>query len=180
MPLMQDCPLGHSHGTGPSATMVFEDSDRPPPALRRHFTYRLNVLSRLNDLMSQELYLKGCGLSLPETRCVAAIGSFPESLTVNDVSFETNLDKAQVSRTVKTLVDRGLMSKRPSPVDGRCVQLTLTPPGQTCYTKVMVLIAQRNLDLMQCLSEQEQELLVDMFDRMLERARQQLATSRLA
>ena len=55
--------------------MVFEDSDRPPPALRRHFTYRLNVLSRLNDLMSQELYLKGCGLSLPETRCVRLLST---------------------------------------------------------------------------------------------------------
>jgi len=155
-------------------------SHRIAPTLQRQMTYRLNVLSKLNDMLSQELYLQGTGLSLPEARCLAAVGSVPGDLTVNEVAFETNLDKAQVSRTVKTLVDRGLMSKRPSPVDGRCVQLTLTPPGQTCYTKVMALIAQRNLDLMQCLSEQEQELLVDMFDRMLERARQQLATSRLA
>ncbi len=155
-------------------------SHRIAPTLQRQMTYRLNVLSKLNDMLSQELYLQGTGLSLPEARCLAAVGSVPGDLTVNEVAFETNLDKAQVSRTVKTLVDRGLMSKRPSPVDGRCVQLTLTPPGQTCHAKVMALIAQRNLDLMECLSEQEQALLVDMFDRMLERARQQLATSRLA
>lgn len=158
--------------------MVFEDSDRPPPALRRHFTYRLNVLSRLNDLMSQELYLKGCGLSLPETRCVAAIGSFPESLTVNDVSFETNLDKAQVSRSVKSLVERGLVSRRPSPIDGRAVLLSLSAAGHSVWQQVMQLIEQRNYDLMECLSEDERTLLLDMCDRMLEQAKLQYQASR--
>ena len=143
-------------------------------------TYRLNVLSKLNDMLSQELYLQGTGLSLPEARCLAAVGSVPGDLTVNEVAFETNLDKAQVSRTVKLLVERGLMDKRPSAEDGRCVRLQLTPQGRASWEKVMTLIRQRNLDLMECLSEQEQALLVDMFDRMLERARQQLATSRLA
>lgn len=142
-------------------------------------TYRLNVLSKLNDMLSQELYLQGTGLSLPEARCLAAVGSVPGELTVNEVAFETNLDKAQVSRTVKLLVDRGLMSKRPSAEDGRCVQLTLTPQGRSCSAKVMALIEQRNLDLLRCLNEQEQDQLAGMLDRMLEQARQQLATSRL-
>jgi DNA-binding MarR family transcriptional regulator len=158
--------------------MVFEKNDRPPPALRRHFTYRLNVLSRLNDLMSQELYLKGCGLSLPETRCIAAIGSFPQSLTVNEVSFETNLDKAQVSRSVKTLVERGLVSRRSCPIDGRAVLLSLSPAGQSIWQQVMRLIEQRNHDLMQCLSEEEATLLLDMCDRMLEQAKLQYRASR--
>ena len=142
-------------------------------------TYRLNVLSKLNDMLSQELYLQGSGLSLPEARCLAAVGSVPGDLTVNEVAFEANLDKAQVSRTAQLLVERGLMSKRPSPVDGRCVQLALTPQGRACWEKVMTLIAQRNQDLLRCLNAQEQDLLADMFERMLERARDQLETSRL-
>ncbi len=159
--------------------MASETSNRTPPALRRHFTYRLNVLSRLNDLMSQELYQSGCGLSLPESRCLAAIGSSPGHLTVNEVAFETNLDKAQVSRTVKTLVDRGLVSKRPCPVDGRAVLLTVTTDGQQRWEQVMPLIDQRNQDLLHCLSEQEKALLLDMFDRLLNRARKQFETARL-
>ncbi|MEN9904072.1 MAG: hypothetical protein RLZZ555_637 [Pseudomonadota bacterium] len=158
--------------------MIFEDSDRPPPALRRHFTYRLNVLSRLNDLMSQELYLRGCGLSLPETRCMAAIGSFPKSLTINDVSFETNLDKAQVSRSVKSLVERGLVSRRPCPIDGRATLLSLSATGQSVWEQVMLLIEQRNQDLLGCLSESERDLLLDMCDCMLEQAKLQYQASR--
>ena len=152
---------------------------RAQPALRRHFTYRLNTLSKLNDMMSQELYLAGSGLSLPEARCLAAIGSQPGQLTVMQLSFEANLDKAQVSRTTKLLVERGLVSKLPSPEDGRCVQLTLTALGRQCWERVMPLIQQRNQELLQCLSEAEQTTLLDMFDRMLEQARQQVRSDRL-
>jgi len=142
-------------------------------------TYRLNVLSKLNDMLSQELYLGASGLSLPEARCIAAVGSVSGEPTVNEVAFETNLDKAQVSRTVKLLVNRGLMDKRPSSEDGRCVRLKLTPQGRASWEKVMTLIRQRNLDLLQCLSELEQAQLADMLERMLQRARQQLSSSRL-
>jgi DNA-binding MarR family transcriptional regulator len=151
---------------------------RAQPALRRHFTYRLNTLSKLNDMMSQELYQAGSGLSLPEARCLAAIGSQPGQLTVMQLSFEANLDKAQVSRTTKLLVERGLVSKLPCPEDGRCVQLTLTAEGRRCCEQVMPLIQQRNQELLQCLNETEQTALLDMFDRMLEQARQQIRAVR--
>ncbi len=149
------------------------------PVLRRHFTYRLNTLSKLNDMMSQELYQAGSGLSLPEARCLAAIGSQPGQVTVMQLAFEANLDKAQVSRTTKLLVERGLVSKIPSPEDGRCVQLTLTALGRQCWEQVMPLIQQRNQDLLRCLSESEQASLLYMFDRMLEQARQQVRSDRL-
>lgn len=158
--------------------MANETGSRTQPALRRHFTYRLNVLSKLNDMMSQELYLAGSGLSLPEARCLAAIGSQPGQLTVMQLAFEANLDKAQVSRTTKLLVERGLVSKLPCPEDGRCVQLTLTAQGRRCCEQVMPLIQQRNQALLQCLSESEQASLLEMFDRMLEQARQQIRSDR--
>ncbi len=151
---------------------------RNAPTLQRQMTYRLNVLSKINDMLSQELYLQGTGLSLPQARCLAAVGSVTGELTVNEVAFEANLDKAQVSRTAQDLVERGLMSKRPSPVDGRCVQLALTPQGRACWQQVMALIEQRNIELLHCLSAQEQDQLADMLERMLGRARQQLASSR--
>ncbi len=158
--------------------MTSDTGARAQPALRRHFTYRLNVLSKLNDMMSQDLYQAGSGLSLPEARCIAAIGSQPGQLTVMQLAFETNLDKAQVSRTTKLLVERGLVSKLPCPEDGRCVQLTLTAEGRRCCEQVMPLIQQRNQELLQCLSEAEQTALLDMFDRMLEQARQQIRAVR--
>jgi len=139
------------------------------PRLERYFTYRLNTLSKLNDMASQELYLAGGGLSLPETRCLAAVGSFPE-LTVNQLAFESNLDKGQASRAAQSLVDRGLLTKQASPVDGRSVILSLTRQGKPLWEKVMALIDQRNAELLSCLTDAEQQQLQDLFDRMLAHA----------
>lgn len=142
------------------------------PRLERYFTYRLNTLSKLNDMASQELYLAGGGLSLPETRCLAAVGSFPE-LTVNQLAFESNLDKGQASRAAQSLVDRGLLTKQASPVDGRSVILSLTPQGKPLWEKVMALIGQRNAELLSCLNKSEQQQLQTYFERMLAHAARQ-------
>ena len=51
---------------------------------------------------------------------------------------------------------------------------TLTAQGRRSCGQVMPLIQLRNQELLQCLSEAEQTALLDMFDRMLEQARQQI------
>ena len=147
---------------------------RTEPVLKRYFTYRLNNLSKLNDLASQAMYRAACGLSLAETRCLAAVGSFPQ-ITVTRLAFETNLDKTQASRTAHALVARGLMErskviKMGDKVDARSVGLSLTAAGKTLFHKVMAAIERRNQELMQCLNECEQALLLEFFDRMLQQA----------
>jgi DNA-binding MarR family transcriptional regulator len=139
------------------------------PSLERYFTYRLNTLSRLNDVASQDLYLSEGGLSLPETRCLAAVGSFPE-LTVNQLSFEANLDKGQASRAAQSLCERGLLTKTLSTEDRRSVRLALTPEGRVLWKKVMALIDQRNRVMLECLTKEQQQQLLQMFDAMLAHA----------
>lgn len=142
----------------------------PTPALERYFTYRLNTLAKLNDMASQALYSTGSGLSLSEARTLACIGSFPH-LTVNRLAFEANLDKGQASRAAQSLVDKGLVHKVDSPLDGRSVFLALTPKGKPLWRKLLDLMEQRNAQLTECLSEQEHAQLLDMFERMLTHAK---------
>lgn len=142
------------------------------PVLRRYFTYRLNTLSKLNNLASQAMYRAACGLSLAETRCLAAVGSFPQ-ITVTRLALETNLDKTQASRTAYALVARGFMQRSKvvraaDKVDARSVGLSLTVAGKALFGKVMAAIERRNQDLMKCLDEREQALLLEFFDRMLQ------------
>lgn len=143
------------------------------PVLRRYFTYRLNTLSKLNDMASQAAYLRGTGLSLSEARCLSSIGSFPH-LTVNQLAFEANLDKGHASRAAQALADKGLVVKNTRERDARSVSLTLTAGGKALWRKLMPLIEQRNLELLQCLSDEQQATLLDLFDRILaqEQARQ--------
>jgi DNA-binding MarR family transcriptional regulator len=140
-----------------------------PPKLERYFTYRLNTLSKLNDLASHSLYLTQGGLSLSESRALASIGSFPQ-ITVNQLAFEANLDKGQASRAAQSLVDKGLVIKTHNLVDGRSVILALTTKGKPVWRKLMALMEQRNQALMRCLSPEEQTQLIGMFERMLKQA----------
>ncbi|WP_310566482.1 MarR family transcriptional regulator [Hydrogenophaga sp.] len=142
------------------------------PALARYFTYRLNTLTKLNDLASQALYLQEGGLALSESRALASIGSFPR-LTVNQLAFEANLDKGQASRAAQALVDKGLVQKVASAHDGRSVFLELTADGLPVWQRLMRLVEQRNAAVTGCLSAAEQEQLLALFERMLAHAKAQ-------
>jgi DNA-binding MarR family transcriptional regulator len=139
-------------------------------SLERYLTYKLHMLNKLSDRASHDAYLAGCGLPLGEARCMAAVGSFTQ-LTVNELAFEANLDKAQASRAAQALVERGLLRKQPNAQDARCVILSLTPAGQPVWEQVMRLIEQRNQDIFGELSPAERALLSELFDRLILKAR---------
>ncbi len=146
--------------------------DRAPDGLERKLTYRMHLLHKLTDQESQRQYPLVTGLSLSDGRCLSAIGSF-EPLSVNALAQMANLNKAQASRAAQALVEQGLVNKAGSTADGRGVQLTLTPAGRKTWKRLMALIDQRNDEIFGCLSVKEQQLLGDMFDRLIEKARQQ-------
>ncbi len=132
--------------------------------LQRFLTYRLHALSRVSDRESSAAYAADCGLSLSDGRCLAAIGSF-EPLSVRDLALRANQDKAQASRSAKSLVALGLVTKAGSESDGRDVILSLTPAGRTSYRAVMKTIAKRNDQIFGSLSAREREVLGELLDR---------------
>ncbi len=138
--------------------------------LDRFLTYRLHLVNKLTDKYSIEAYAQEFGLPVGEARCLAAIGSFAP-LSVIELAAKANLNKAQASRAAQALVDRGLVRKAASPVDGRGVVLTITPAGQALWSGVMQLIERRNEEIFGCLSETQQQQLGRMLDRLIAHAR---------
>jgi len=138
-------------------------------SLERYLSYKLHMLNKLSDRASHEAYLAGCGLPLGEARCLAAVGAFKQ-LTVNELAFEANLDKAQASRAAQALVERGLLDKQPNPQDARCVLLSLTAAGQPMWQRMMQLIEERNHALFGDLSQAERAWLSELLDRLIVKA----------
>lgn len=138
--------------------------------LDRTLTYRLHLLHKLTDLVSQRAYLNGTGLSMSDGRCLTAVGSFAP-LSVMDLAQKANLTKGQASRAAQSLVDQALVRKVASPTDGRGVVLTLTPKGRVAWRRAMQVVAQRNEDIFGVLSAAEKAQLSDWFDRLIVRAR---------
>ncbi|HET8748184.1 MAG TPA: MarR family transcriptional regulator [Ramlibacter sp.] len=147
---------------------------RPATAVRsvlgRSLTYRLHLLHKITDLVSQQSYVDAVGLSLSDGRCLATIGSFGP-LSVNELAEHSNLNKSQGSRAAQFLVEQGLVEKVCHPEDGRGVLLSLTPEGRKVWLRTIRMVEERNAQIFGCLSAQEQAVLSDMFDRLIEHNR---------
>ena len=144
-----------------------------PHALRGTVTYRLHTLAKLTDRVSQALYAAEARLPLGEARCLTSIGSF-RPLSVNDLAARANLTKGQASRAAQSLVDQGLVRKQASADDGRGVVLTLTAQGERRWRQTMALVAQRNDEIVACLSVAERAQFDRLLDRLLVQAREML------
>lgn len=143
---------------------------KPPVELDRTVTHRLHALHKLTDRVSQTAYLEGAGMSLSEGRCLAAVGAF-SPLSVTELGWRSNLDKAQASRAAQSLVDQGLVVKKASAADGRGVVLHLSAKGEAAWKRVMSVVEKRNSEILACLSAAQRQCFDRALDRLLEHAR---------
>ena len=134
--------------------------------LHRMFTYRLHMLSKLTDALSQQSYIEETALSLSDGRCLMTIGQF-ELLSVKDLAQLSNLNKSQASRAAQALVSQGLVSKVESVADGRGVVLTLTPEGRERCDRTDALVLRRNREIFGCLDQTELHQLSVFLDRLI-------------
>ncbi len=121
---------------------------RPPPApkappqpaapatIRDLLSYRIHRLANALSRGAALRYRQEFGVSLMEWRILALLGGFAP-LTLRDLARESGLDKAQASRAVKALVERGLVEREHGPTDGREVALRLSPEGSRVQDGLM-------------------------------------------
>ncbi|MBO0763425.1 MAG: MarR family transcriptional regulator [Hyphomicrobiaceae bacterium] len=89
----------------------------------RFYTRRIGVL---------EESLLGSGLTLSQSRLIFELGRRAE-WTAGAMSAELRLDQGYVSRLLAGLEKRKLISRRPSPADGRQSVVSLTARGRECF-----------------------------------------------
>lgn len=68
-----------------------------------------------------------------------------------------NLDKSYVSRTIKRLVDKGILEKTPSATNSRSINIALTEEGQEVFTDINQKSNNLIKDILAELSPAEQE-----------------------
>lgn len=126
--------------------------------LEQFLTYRMHVLNKLSDRGIGERYQTKLGITLPEARVIASVGSFGP-FSIMDLAKHANLDKSQASRAAEALTQRGLVGRAPSAEDGRAVVISLTPEGRALFRKVMPIARKWNADLFSCLDEKQAQAL---------------------
>ena len=139
-----------------------------PLAITELLSYRLSRTARALSRSAALRYRREFGVSLGEWRTLALLGAqAPE--TVNRLARLAGLDKAQMSRVVSKLADRGLVSRTLGP--GRTTELSLTPDGETVYRGLIAAANERNDAFLACLEPAESEALASALTKLTALAR---------
>ncbi|SIT45878.1 Transcriptional regulator, MarR family [Paraburkholderia ribeironis] len=141
--------------------------DSAKAGLEQFLTYRLHVLNKLSERGVSERFRARLGVSLPEARVIASVGSFGP-FSIMDLARHANLDKSQASRAAEAMIRQGLVQRQPSAEDGRVVLISLTPDGRALYRKVMPIARKWNDDMFDCLDEQEKAAFGHALDKIIE------------
>jgi DNA-binding MarR family transcriptional regulator len=127
-------------------------------------------LSRTSSAMSRSAalrYRREFDVSLGEWRAIALIAADP-TLTLNRLARRAGLDKAQMSRVVSRLTERGLVNRTAG--SGRSSQLALTEAGTGVYRGLITAANERDEEFLEVLSADEAATLRRALDKLADLA----------
>lgn len=88
------------------------------------------------------------------------------SCTANDVSMQLQVDKAQIARVVKELIEQEWIVRAPHPTDGRSRVLQLTSSGKALIKKVHKIEGEVFQVMTQCVSAEEAAVFMNVVKKM--------------
>lgn len=119
---------------------------------------------RLSDLLMRigKITFEGrFGIKLTELRILIILGAF-QSISVNEISRRTHIDKAWISRSLRGLLRRKLIKKTAHPADSRASSLTLTKKGEALLREIAPVAEEYQRQLLQGQRRGEVERVLDL------------------
>lgn len=107
-------------------------------------------------------------LSETEWRIMAQVGEFAP-LSLNGLAELLLLDRGQLSRTVKGMVERGLLSRERRP-GGPEIEIDLTKEGRELHSRMVERAVERDRELVEGIPEEDLNTLRRVVDAMIARA----------
>lgn len=126
-------------------------------------SYRLSRISSALSRSAALRYRREFDVSLGEWRAIALIGADP-TLTLNRLARRAGLDKAQMSRVVARLTERGLVNRTAG--SGRTSLLALTEAGTEVYRGLIAAANERDAQFLAALHPEEVAVLLRGLDRL--------------
>ena len=96
-------------------------------------------------------------MTLADSGCIA----------LNDLTKRVARDKSQMTRVIRSLETKGLVSREASPEDGRVTLVSLTPEGDKVVEELMQTVADVIGDILEPISQSEVQTLKELLARAL-------------
>lgn len=119
---------------------------------------------RLADLLlriGKITFEGGFGVKLTELRILIILGAF-HSISVNEISRRTHIDKAWISRSLRGLLRRKLIKKTAHPADSRASSLSLTKKGEDLLRQIAPVAEEYQRQLLRGQRRSDVELVLDL------------------
>ena len=107
-------------------------------------SYQISRLAGALTRSATQTYRERFDVSIGEWRVIALLGEHPGT-TLNRLARRAALDKAQISRVVSKLLERGLVQRESGP--RRSSVLSLTKEGETLYLGLITAANERDVIL---------------------------------
>jgi len=125
-----------------------------PAGIQDMLDYQLYLLYRDCGYVIERLCKVEFGASRRRWRILATL-SAAEGITVSDLSKRAELDIAQTSRAIGTLVRQGYLKRLANPKNARYSEVILTEKGRNLYHSMFARLCQVNMALLRDLSEDQ-------------------------
>lgn len=132
-------PRSDSHQQQPATGRIHPPIGKLTDAL----SFRIARLAAVNDRAGSAHFREAHGLRLSEWR-VLGLTQELQPVDFDRLRRMLVMDKGQLSRTVKALVDRRLIVTVASDTDARKVELRTTPAGADLHDRVLAFTQERN------------------------------------
>jgi DNA-binding MarR family transcriptional regulator len=148
-------------------------AERRVPAFRALLGYQINSTSEMLRRGATLRLRREYGVSLMEWRTLALIENL-QPVRLRDLAADFGADKAQISRIVTALAQRGLVKRRIPGGNARSADLELTESGRALAAALTRAAQERDRAFRACLKPSEVEQLVGMLARIRARAQELL------
>lgn len=138
--------------------------DATPRSPESFVTFRLAQLQKNLNAQATELLMAGVGLTLVEWRLIQLLRIY-DNASSTEIASILQMDRGQLSRKIKKMVDRGLLRFETDTKDQRVQHLHLTESAQQLSQKMMPTMAARQDLLLADVSPEDLEA----FNRVVEK-----------
>lgn len=141
-------------------------SDLP---VQQFLTYRVQALTHRLNRQAMHILERQASLRLPEWRCLTFIhecGGQHGKASLFEVAEITGMDRGLVTRSVQGLVEKGHVLTERDGQDRRVVHAALTRQGYELFCRLLPLMRNRQLYLLDALSLHDRKAVYRILDRL--------------
>ena len=128
-------------------------------------SFRVARFSAMNQSLGGYWFKKIFDLSLNDWR-ILGLTAASQPIPFKKIQHTLGMDKVQLSRSVKVLVDRGYIVTGPSVLDGRAVDLRVTEVGKKISSDMLKFSKDRNDISVKCLTKSECETFLRLLNKL--------------